>query len=111
MDIRNKKLTEDEFFKERQEVLAQWPTGKDVDLDEAIAFHKSLPPHKNWVNKMRYAREHGETYAITGMGKATIEEQIELLTYVEKEGLADILGTSVDSYSRQNDYAEAAKGA
>jgi methylaspartate mutase epsilon subunit len=110
MEIRNRKLTEDEFFKERQEVLAQWPTGKDVDLDEAIAFHKSLPHHKNWVNKMRYAKEHGETYAITGMGKATIEEQIELLAYVEKEGLADILGTSVDSYSRQNDYAAAETG-
>jgi methylaspartate mutase epsilon subunit len=110
MEIKNKKLTEDEFFKERKEVLTQWPTGKDVDLDEAIAFHKSLPPHKNWVTKMRYAREHGETYAITGMGKATIEEQIELLTYVEKQGLADILGTSVDSYSRQNDYAAAQKG-
>ncbi len=109
MDIRNRKLSEDEFFKERLEVLAQWPTGKDVDLEEAIAFHKGLPPQKNWINKMRYAREHGETYAITGMGKATVEEQIELLTYVEKEGLADILGTSVDSFSRQNDYAEAQK--
>ena len=110
MDIRNKKLSEDEFFKERQEVLEQWPTGKDVDLDEAIAFHKSLPPHKVWINKMKYAKEHGETYAITGMGKATIEEQIELLTYVEKEGQADILGTSVDSFSRQNNYKEAERG-
>ena len=34
---------------------------------------------------MRYAKEHGEIYAITGMGKATVEEQIALLTYVEKE--------------------------
>lgn len=110
MELKNKKLTEEEFFQERKEVLAQWPTGKDVDLDEAISFHKSLPPHKNWVHKLRYAKEHGETYAITGMGKATVEEQIELLTYVEKEGLADMLGTSVDSYSRQNDYAAAQKG-
>jgi methylaspartate mutase epsilon subunit len=110
MDIRNKKLGEDEFLKERQEVLAQWPTGKDADLDEAIAFHKSLPPHKVWVHKMRYAKEHGETYAITGMGKATIEEQMELLTYVEKEGQADILGTSVDSFSRQNNYEEVGRG-
>src|SRR4030043_2231028 len=108
--MKNKRLTEDEFLKERQEVLAQWPTGKDVDLEEAIAFHQSLPPHKVWINKMRYAKEHGETYAITGMGKATIEEQIELLTYVEKEGQADILGTSVDSFSRQNNYKEAERG-
>ncbi|MBI5445924.1 MAG: methylaspartate mutase subunit E [Deltaproteobacteria bacterium] len=110
MTIRNRKLTEAEFFKEREEVLAQWPTGRSVDLEEAIAFHKSLPPHKNWVHKMRQAKESGQIYAITGMGKATIEEQIELLTYVEREGLADILGTSPDSHSRQNDYAEAERG-
>jgi methylaspartate mutase epsilon subunit len=110
MNIRNKKFSEDEFFKERQEVLAQWPTGKDVDLEEAIAFHKSLPSHKVWVNKMKYAKEHGEIYAITGMGKATVEEQIELLTHVEKEGKADILGTSVDSFSRQKNYEEAERG-
>ena len=108
--MKNKILAEDEFFKERQEVLAQWPTGKDVDLEEAIAFHKSLPPHKVYVHKLNYAKEHGEIYAITGMGKATIEEQIELLTYVEKEGLADLLGTSVDSFSRQGDFEEAERG-
>lgn len=109
MELKNKRLTDDEFLKERAEVLAGWPTGKDVDLDEAIAFHKSMPAHKNWVNKMRYAKEHGEIYAITGMGKATVEEQIALLTCVEKDGLADILGTSVDSFSRQEDYAEAGR--
>ena len=36
MDIRNKRLTDEEFYKQRQEVLAQWPTGKDVDLEEAV---------------------------------------------------------------------------
>jgi methylaspartate mutase epsilon subunit len=110
MDIENKRLTEDEFLEERREVLAQWPTGKDVDLEEAIAFHKSLPPHKVYVHKLKHAKEHGEIYAITGMGKATIEEQIDFLTYVEKEGQADLLGTSVDSFSRQNDYESAEKG-
>ncbi len=108
--MKNKKLTEDEFFKERKEVLAQWPTGKDVDLDEAIAYHKSLPPSKVYVEKLRYAKEHGKIYAITGMGKATIEEQIELLTFVEKEGLADLLGTSPDSFSRQLSFDRAEKG-
>ena len=110
MEIRNKKLTEAEFFQERQEVLKQWPTGKDVDLEEAIAFHKSLPANKVFTKKMQYAKEHGEIYAVTGMGKATIEEQIDLLTHVEKEGKADLLGTSVDSFSRQNNYPAAERG-
>ncbi|UCG67331.1 MAG: methylaspartate mutase subunit E [Deltaproteobacteria bacterium] len=110
MDLKNKMLSEDEFFEERQEVLAQWPTGKDVDLDEAIAFHKSLPLHKVWTHKLKQAKEHDEFYAITGMGMATVEQQLELLTYIEKEGKADLLGTSVDSFSRQNDYEEAERG-
>jgi methylaspartate mutase epsilon subunit len=110
MELRNKKIDEQEFFKERKEVLAQWPTGKDVDLDEAIAFHKSMPWNKNWTKKIQYAKEHGEIYAITGMGKATIEEHIELLTHVEKEGLGDLLGTSVDSYSRQLNFQAAEQG-
>jgi methylaspartate mutase epsilon subunit len=108
--MKNKRLTDEEFFNERKEVLAQWPTGKDVDLDEAIAFHKSLPPSKVYVHKLRYAKEHGEIYAITGMGKATIEEQIELITHIEKEGKADLLGTTPDSFSRQLAFDEAEKG-
>ena len=110
MDIRNVRLDEDEFFKERREVLAQWPTGSDVDLEESISFHKSLPSNKVWAKKLQRAKENNEIYAITGMGKATIEEQIELLTYVEKEGQADLLGTSVDSLSRQKDFEAAQKG-
>lgn len=110
MGVRNKRLNEDEFFKERKEVLAQWPTGRDIDLEESISFHKGLPPHKVWAKKLLKAKQNSEIYAITGMGKATIEEQIELLTYVEKEGQADLLGTSVDSLSRQKDFEAAQQG-
>ena len=108
--IRTGRLSEEEFFKERKEVLAQWPTGAEIDLDEAIEYHKSLPPHKNGINKLRYGEEHNEIYASTGMGKATVEEQIELLQYIEKEGQADFLAISPDSLTRQNDYAGAQRG-
>jgi len=43
MDIRNKKIPEGEFMELRREVLSQWPTGKEVDLEEAVAYHKSMP--------------------------------------------------------------------
>ena len=39
MDIKNKRIPDDEFARLRQEVLAQWPTGKDVDLQEAVDYH------------------------------------------------------------------------
>ena len=42
MDIKNKRISEDEFSRLRQEVLAQWPTGKDVDLQEAVDYLAKL---------------------------------------------------------------------
>ena len=110
MEVRNKRLSNDEFFREREEVLAQWPTGEEVDLDEAIEFHKSLPPGKVLAKKLLDAKQKGETYAITGMGKTTLEQQIELLKYVQDEGQADILGTSVDSLSRVLNFEAAEQG-
>uniref|UniRef100_A0A7C2P8H6 Methylaspartate mutase subunit E n=1 Tax=candidate division WOR-3 bacterium TaxID=2052148 RepID=A0A7C2P8H6_UNCW3 len=106
-ELRNERLSQEEFLKERKNVLSQWPTGREVDLDEAIEYHYKLPPMKNIVRKLRHAKEHGEIYATSGMGKATIEEQLELYKYVEKEGQADILGLSVDSLTRQNNYEKA----
>ena len=55
MDIKNKRLTDDEFYEIRKTILNQWPTGKDVDLEEAFAFHKSLPDSKIFSKKLNEA--------------------------------------------------------
>ena len=107
--VENKKLSDDVFFEQRKEVLSMWRTGADIDLDEAYAYNKSLPYEKNIVNKLKIAEEKGEIFAVTGMGKASVEEHIELLQYVEKEGQADILAISPDSLTRYNRYEEVQK--
>ena len=56
MDIQNKKIPEDIFYKMRQEVLTQWPTGKDVNLEEAIAYHKAMPENRNFGKKLLAAK-------------------------------------------------------
>ena len=61
IDIKNKKWSDDEFYKVRKEILATWETGKEVDLDEAIAYHKSLPEHKIFSNKLNKAKKDGVT--------------------------------------------------
>ncbi|HHU12132.1 MAG TPA: methylaspartate mutase subunit E, partial [Clostridiaceae bacterium] len=45
-ELSSKKLSRDDFFAIREEVLAQWPTGQDVDFDEAVRFHRELPDTK-----------------------------------------------------------------
>ena len=61
MKIRNKKLSLDDFFAERKEVLSQWPTGKEVDFDEAVAYQKSIPDVKRFGTKLQSATAEGVT--------------------------------------------------
>ena len=110
MDIQNKKLSNDVFFKERQEVLNQWPTGKDVDLEEAIAYHKAMPENRKFAKKLSKAKQEKETLIQPRAGVPVVEEHIKLLQYLEKYGEADLLPSTIDSYTRQNRYEEGEHG-
>lgn len=110
MELQNKRISDDEFQKIRAEVLQQWPTGKGVNLDEAIEFHRSLPEEKVFSHKLRKAKEAGHTLIQPRAGVALIDDQIQLLTYLQDKGGADLLPTTVDSYTRQNRYKEAEVG-
>lgn len=102
----NKRWSDEEFFQTREEVLQQWPTGKDVDLKEAIDYNKKLPEHKNFAKKLIWAKENRKTLAQPRAGVALISEHITLLKFLQDEGGADLLPTTIDSYTRQNRYDE-----
>lgn len=110
MDLKNKKLTEDEFFDIRKDVLTHWPTGSEVDLQEAVDYLKKVPDEKNFAKKLRKAKEEGVTLAQPRAGVALISEHIKLLNYLEDEGGADLLPSTIDSYTRQNRYNECQVG-
>lgn len=110
MVVKNKFLDEELFLKERNKVLEAWPTGKEVNLDEAIEYHKNMPDEKKMVYKMMEAKKEGRTLIQPRAGVALPEEHIELLQFLHKEGEADVLPTTIDSYTRQNQYKEAEKG-
>ncbi|ERI95324.1 methylaspartate mutase, E subunit [Clostridiales bacterium oral taxon 876 str. F0540] len=110
MELKNKRLTEEEFFSQRKEVLNQWPTGKDVDLNKAVDYLKKVPEHKNFSAKLKKAKEEGITLAQPRAGVALIDEHIELLTFLQDEGGADLLPSTIDSYTRQNRYDECEVG-
>ncbi len=110
MNLKNKRLSDEQFFKVREEVLAQWPTGKDVDLQEAVDFLKKVPAEKNFAIKLEKAKEEGVTLAQPRAGVALIDEHIKLLNFLDKEGGADFLPSTIDSYTRQNRYEECQVG-
>lgn len=110
MKITNKKLSNDIFFAERKEVLNQWPTGKEVDFDSAVEYQKSIPAEKRFGLKMAKAASENITLIQPRAGVALYEEHIKLLQYLENEGEADLLPTTIDSYTRLNRYQEAENG-
>lgn len=110
MDIQNKRISDAEFEALRKEVLTQWPTGKDVNLDEAIAYHKAMPASRNFSQKLIQAKKDGRTLVQPRAGVPVVEEHIKLMQYLEKNGEADLLPSTIDSYTRQNRYEEAENG-
>lgn len=61
MDIQNKRLPDSEFHALRAEVLLQWPTGKDVNLDEAVAYHKAMDESRIFSKKLLAAKKNRQT--------------------------------------------------
>jgi len=103
-------IPEDEFHRARAANLARWPTGAQVDLDEAVARHLALPPHKRLADVMR--RAHRERRCLTQPrgGFATFEMQKALMIALDRDGMADIVPTTTDSYTRNEQFAAAQKG-
>ena len=102
--ITNTRISDEDFAQQRKEVLAMWKTGAEVDLDEAAAYHKSILATKNMAVKIDEARKRGEILLTSDMGHTTIEQEIELLQYIQNEGHTDLLGTMIDSFTRTNRF-------
>ena len=108
--ITHDRLDWDELQAERTEVLASWPTGREVDLDEAVEYHRKMPLELNFGKRLLQAKEEGHTLAQPRAGVADLNSHRELLLFLQNEGGADLLPTTIDSYTRQNRYEEAEKG-
>lgn len=110
--VKNIKMSLEEFLETREMVLKQWPTGDHaaLDLDEAVKRLKSVPNHKNFAYKLRKAKEEGITLIQPRAGVARLNEHVELLQYLETVGKADLLPSTIDSYTRHNRYQNAEDG-
>lgn len=110
MEIRNVRISDAEFQKEREEVLQQWPTGAHVNFEEAVEYQKKIPKSQRFDEKLQKADKAGLTLIQPRAGVALYDEHIKLLQFLEREGEADLLPSTVDSYTRLNRYNEAQVG-
>jgi methylaspartate mutase epsilon subunit len=101
--IRNKRLDEDVFLKMREPVLALWPTGKEVDLDEAVEYQKRLPDAKNFHKITQRLHDEGSMSVFPRAGTALVEDQISLYRKLVDTGVL-YLPVTTDSYTRQLEF-------
>jgi methylaspartate mutase epsilon subunit len=104
--VRNKHLDEGKLLKFRKESLAEWPTGKEVDFEDAVAYQKSLPDSKIWWKVMARLREEGRTVVSPRAGTGVLEEEIKLCQALEKSGVP-LIPVTTDSYTRGRQFEKA----
>ncbi len=104
------RIADDAFATMRRENLARWPTGAEVDIEEAVDFHRSLPAHKNLSVVMRRADAEGRCLTQPRGGFGTLALQLELMRALDRDGLADIVPTTTDSYTRNEQWQRAEAG-
>ncbi len=107
--LKNKKLSREEFFEIREKIRTHWHTGSDerLDFDKAVETLRNVPDSKNFAKKLRYAKENGITMIQPRAGVALVDEHIILMKFLQNQGGADFLPSTIDSYTRQNRYSNA----
>jgi len=103
-------IPHDLFTQLREENLARWPTGAEIDLDEAVEYHLSLPDHKRLPWVLRQAEIEGRCLTQPRGGFGTLDLQIELMRALDKDGHADVVPTTTDSYTRNERWEQAQAG-
>jgi methylaspartate mutase epsilon subunit len=101
--IRNKRVDEDLFTKKRREWLNVWPTGKEVDQEESVAYLKSLPENRYWFKVMAKLRNEGRMSVFPRAGTAVLEDMIELCKSLADSGVV-LIPVTTDSYTRQGAF-------
>src|SRR6056297_1295837 len=105
--IRDERIPSDELQRIDEEIRSNWPTGADVDFEEAIEYHESLPASKRFADVLESA---DKPLLQPRAGVPRLDEQIELLEHLQNAGQADLLPTTIDSYTRDNEYEKAQQG-
>ncbi|UTF55328.1 methylaspartate mutase subunit E [Natronosalvus rutilus] len=105
--IRDERIPAEELQRIDAALRENWPTGEAVDFDEAVEFHESLPSAKRFADVLESANR---PLLQPRAGVPRLEDQIGLLEYLHSEGEADLLPTTIDSYTRDNEYGKAQEG-
>src|SRR3989304_608137 len=101
--VLNRRIDEEILMKKRREELDKWPTGREVDFAEAVAYQKSLPDSKVWWKVMVKLRDEGRMSVFPRAGTPILEKMIELCQGLRESGVV-LIPVTTDSYTRLGQY-------
>lgn len=105
--VTNERIPVEDVEYIHKEVCGRWPTGQGVDFKESVGYYDSIPQSKRFADVL----ESAEVPLLQPRaGVPRLSDQIDLLHHLETEGQADLLPTTIDSYTRDNEYAKAQEG-
>jgi len=108
MEVEDRCWEDSEFLDAHGAALKDWPTGEEVDLEEAIAYHRSLPDHKVQAKQLAQADANGEIVVLPQVGQATLEKMLGIFDFVEGEcGMTDCYDSwfiILDAYNRKKRF-------
>ena len=103
-------IDDERFALERRANLQRWPTGAAIDTDEVVAYLSRIPAHKQLAQVMRAAHRERRCLTQPRGGFGTLTMQRELMQALDRDGLADIVPTTTDSYTRNEQFDKAQAG-
>ena len=98
-----KKIDEELMLKKRRKELDKWPTGKEVDFEDAVAYQKSLPDSKVWWKVMMKLQAEGRMSVFPRAGHPVLEKMIDICQGLRESGVV-LIPVTTDSYSRLGQY-------
>ncbi len=107
--VKQQRMDEDAFMEKRKEVLAVWPTGKEVDLEEAIEYQKSLPDSKRFYKILQKYHNEGKISLFPRQGTPLVDDQIALIRSLNELDI-HLLPFTTDSYTRNLQLNKVEKG-
>lgn len=109
MEVRNQRWSDDQFKEYLAKVRTWYPTGKDVDLEESVEYHRRMPAHRSIVPVQETAEREGRILCCPRVGLATIEQTQEVYLYARDHGGADFVRLNADTYTRRMEFEKAQK--
>ncbi len=101
--IRNKRIDDDLLLIKRKEWLSVWPTGREVDFEDSVAYQKSLPDSRVWWKVMARLRKERRMSVFPRAGTGQLEDMIALCRTLADSGVV-LIPVTTDSYTRQGDF-------